>query len=186
MRETKPVGPAPTEARLHEQALAYLARYAATRAGLARVLQRKVDRWVRASEETDEAVIARARAAVGVVVARLAASGVVDDVAFAESRAKSLTRAGRSRLAVAAHLAAKGVDAGLARASLPEEGETELAAALVFARKRRIGPFARDEGDELRALGMLARAGFSREVALRALRMAFDEAEVLVIGLKQS
>jgi regulatory protein len=185
MRERKPV-PVPTEAKLYEQALAYLARYAATRAGVARVLARKVDRWAREAEVPDEAALVAAHAAIGVVVDRLAAAGVIDDAAFAASRARSLVRSGRSRVAVAAHLAARGVAGEVARQSLAEGGESELGAALVFARKRRIGPFARGEVEAVRALGMFARAGFSREVAGRALSMEFDEAEALVIQLKQA
>jgi regulatory protein len=187
--------PSPDEAWLQERALAHLARYAATRAGLARVLARAVDRWGRralAAGEEPEAVAAAsaaARAAVKTVVGRLAASGAVNDAAFAAARARRLVRAGRSRQAVAAHLAAKGVSPEEARAALPEKGEAgELAAALTFARKRRIGPFRRGEEDEeerLRALAMLARAGFPQAVARRALGMAQDEAEAMIIALRR-
>jgi regulatory protein len=187
--------PAPDEAWLQERALAHLARYAATRAGLARILARAVDRWARraiAAGEDAEAVAgqaAGARAAVDGVVGRLAASGAVDDAAFAAARARRLVRAGRSRRAVAAHLVAKGVRPEEARAALPGEGEAgELAAALAFTRKRRIGAFRRGEADaegRLRELAMLARAGFPQEVARRALAMAPDEAEAMVIALRQ-
>ena len=76
------------------------------------------------------------------VVARLAAAGAVNDAAFAESRVRSLVRAGRSRRAIGAHLAAKGVGAEPQRHMLPDGAtDTEFAAALVLARRRRIGPF---------------------------------------------
>jgi regulatory protein len=185
---------APDEASLHDAALAHLARYATTRAGLQRVLERRVDRWARAAADTaeSEAVAAQAdaaRLAVQQVVSRLAATGAVSDAAFAESRARSLVRAGRSRQAVAAHLAAKGVDRDLARATVPEDPETELAAALALARRRRIGPFragdAPDVAGRLRELAMLARAGFPRAVATRALAMEPEEAEALVIALRR-
>ena len=42
-----PPVPLPNDAALHEAALAYLARYAATEAGLTRTLRRAVDRWAR-------------------------------------------------------------------------------------------------------------------------------------------
>ena len=38
----------------------------------------------------------------------------------------------------------------------------------------------------MKAIGMLARAGFSRDVAMRALHMEPEEAEMLVTRLKQS
>ncbi|TDG04393.1 regulatory protein RecX, partial [Paracraurococcus ruber] len=44
-RVPRPAGPPPGEAALREAALAHLARFAATEAGLTRVLRRRVDRW---------------------------------------------------------------------------------------------------------------------------------------------
>jgi regulatory protein len=187
------VGPAPDAAGLHDAALAYLARYAATEATLCRVLERRVARWARAAAATDPDAAATqaamARLMVRDVVARLVAAGAVNDAAFAEARARSLVRAGRSRRAAAAHLAAKGVDPATARTALADDDTTELAAALVLARKRRIGPFrlgeAVDEVGRRREFGMLARAGFPQDVARRALTMDADEAETLVNRLRR-
>jgi regulatory protein len=181
----RPAGPPPAAAARREAALAHLARFAATEAGLARVLARRVDRWARRAEaEAPEArdriaaAAAAAKSAAREVARALAGAGVVDDAAFAEARARRLSRAGRSRRAIAAHLAAKGVEAETARGALPEDAEAELDAALALCRRRRIGPFARDEADapaRLKALGALARAGFPQDVARRALEM--DPAE---------
>jgi regulatory protein len=176
----------PDAASLHAAALAHLARYGTTRAGLTRVLDRRVDRWARESAAEDDAVRA-AKRAVREVVARLAACGAVDDAVFAESRARSLTRVGRSHRAVAAHLAARGVAGETLRQALPQDEETELAAALALARRRRIGPFRAGAADAevlRRELGMLARAGFAQDVALRALRMQPDQAEAMVNRLR--
>jgi regulatory protein len=192
--EARPVGPAPGAPELHEAALDYLARYAATEAGLRRVLERRIDRWARRAErdadpELIAAQAAAAREAVEDVVARLAAAGAVNDQTYAESRARSLVRAGRSRRGAAAHLAAKGVDAATAQSVLPEDAQTELAAALVLARKRRIGPFRRgdppDEAGRWRELGVLARAGFTQDVARQALAMEPDQAEALVNAFRR-
>ncbi len=186
MRDPKPAGPQPNEASLREAAVAYLAKFSATEAGLVRVLDRRIDRWARAANAEPELVL-QSRGWAREVARRLVAAGIVNDSAFAELRAGALTRAGRSRRAVAAHLAARGVDGDVAAAVLPTDSETELGAALAFARRRRIGPFLRPdaEPDEMRALGMLARAGFSHTVALEALRMAPNEAEDAVIRLRQ-
>jgi len=188
-------GPPPDAATLHEAALSHLARYAATEAGLRRVLERRVERWARTAsiDATDpDAITAQAAAArhiVSEVVARLAVAGALNDAAFAESRARSLTRAGRSRRAVAAHLAAKGVDAETLRAQLTDDPERELAAALVLARRKRIGPFRSsappDQRGRLRELAILARAGFPQDVARRALTMEPDEAEAMVNQLRR-
>jgi regulatory protein len=172
--------------------MAHLARFAATEAGLLRVLARRVDRWARAAEaEGQEDVAARAagaQQAAAAVAKRMAAQGAVDDAAFAASRARRLLRAGRSRRATLAHLRGKGVAAETAEAVLPEGQASEFAAALAFCRRRRIGPFARDEAapdGRLKALGALARAGFGRETAQRALDAAPEEAEALLLGARQ-
>jgi regulatory protein len=186
---TIPPSPPPDEAALHEAALAYLARYAATEAGLRAVLNRRIDRWARSIRDRDTLSdqVAAAKQAAKAVVARLAATGAVSDSVFAESRARSLVRAGRSRRAVAARLAAKGVGPDLARAAVPDDPETELAAALILARRRRIGPFrATDTGDRLREFGILARAGFPRTVAEQALAMDADDAEQAIRRLRQA
>ena len=189
----RPAGPPPDEQRLGEAAVAHLARFAATEAGLRRVLLRRVDRWARAAEAEGREDVARqaaaAKAAAAAVARRMAAQGTVDDAAFAESRARRLLRTGRSRRAALAHLREKGVDAGTAAAALPEGEEAELSAALAFCRRRRIGPFATVEATpeaRLKALAALARAGFGREVAGQALRMPPEEAEARLIAARQA
>lgn len=163
----------------------HLARFAATEAGLLRVLDRRILRWQHATESAPE-VIVPARAAAREVVRALTASGMLDDAGFAAARSRRLVRAGRSRVAVSAHLAAKGVDAETAGTVLPD-AEAEFLAAVAFVRRRRIGPFrAPDvEGDDNREMGMLARAGFPREVAARALRLDPEAAAELLAALKR-
>ena len=190
----RPAGPPPDRASLHEAALRHLARYAATQAGMLRVLERRILRWQRAASADSEAAAPALRAA-REVVAALAATGVIDDAGFAAARARRLVRAGRSRRAVSAHLQAKGVSAETAGAALPGEA-AEMAAAVALARRRRVGPFRRSEDggpDEnapdaearARTLAIFARAGFGREVAERALRLDADEAAEWLLSLKQ-
>jgi regulatory protein len=190
-RSARLVGRPPDTAALHEAAVAYLARYAATEAGLRRVLERRVARWAGRAvatmdAETIAAATARAHAAIAEVVRQLAAAGAVSDAAFAVIRARVLLRGGRSRQAVAAELAARGVRADTARAALEAEETDELSAALVLARRRRIGPFRDGDEDRRRELAMLARAGFSPEVANQALRTPREEAEEMVTRLRRN
>ena len=184
-RPTPPPGPAPSETALHEAALNHLARYATTRAGLIAVLDRRIARWLRAAErdETTEAAGRAARQTARRVADKLVALGVVNDAAFAESRARSLTRAGRSRRAVAAHLAARGIASETAQTVLPDNPDAELAAAIAHARRRRLGPFRTAPADaarQLKELAAFARAGFSRDIAQRALGMEHADAEALL------
>ena len=201
-RERRPptAGPAPTEARLHEAALNHLARFAATEAGLTRVLQRRVARWGQRAEREGMApeaiapILAQGRTAAAQVARRLVAAGAVDDSAFAAARARRLARAGRSRRAIAAHLAAKGVDGAMAADTLEEAGMDEVTAALAHLRRRRQGPFAPNPPEEaeaaravrMKAMAALARAGFPREVAEAALDMEAAEAEARLIESRRA
>ncbi len=178
----------PDQQTLHEAALHHLSRYATTAAGLTRVLDRRIARWAAAAGGGDrgetQATAAEARRVARLVVVRLVESGVVDDAGFATARAQRLARGGRSRRAVAAHLSARGVDAATTRAALTDDPAGELASALVYARRRRIGPFRVatevDADAARRELAMLARAGFPRDVAMRALRTPAAEAHEIV------
>lgn len=188
----RPVPAVPTPASLHAAALSYLARYAATEAGLRAVLERRIDRWARSVTGDRDAVagtVAALKQEARQIAARLAASGLVNDAEYAQSRAAGLLRSGRSRRAVTARLAAKGVSGDLARAALPEDPDAELNAALVLARKRRIGPFRRGDAPDMagkrREMAMLARAGFPQPVASKALTMTAEEAEARILAFRQ-
>jgi regulatory protein len=183
-RRDIPAGKPPDAARLREAALAHLARFGTTEAGLRRVLERRVDRWARrAGDEGQLAELVAPQVALGkqaaAEVARaLAGVGAVDDAAFAAARTKRLAQSGRSRRAIAAHLAAKGVDGSTAGALLEEVDE--LTAALGHLKRRRAGPFAPEHPPapeaRLKALAALARAGFSRDLAERALDLDPEDA----------
>lgn len=152
-----------TPAYLQRAAMHYLERYSAPAAQLRRVLTRKVALSCRHHGE-DPAVHA---AALDDVVARCIASGLVDDRRFAEARAATLRRRGRSARAVAATLAAKGVGRELAEQASSVGDEEELAAARKAARRKRLGPWSRGGRAENRQkdLAAMARAGFTITVA---------------------
>ncbi|CAA7619773.1 Regulatory protein RecX [Candidatus Terasakiella magnetica] len=153
---------------LENAALHYLERYASSRANLRRVLMRKVDRSLThwgGERET-------AAAQVDTVISKLATLGYLDDSAYAETKARALHRRGGSLRVIRASLAAKGVEAETTEAALialaEDSGLPDLAAAIAFARRRRLGPFRLPEvRAELRTkdLAALGRAGFSWEIA---------------------
>jgi regulatory protein len=160
---------------------------------VSRVLERKTAAWARRAARTQQpevvaAELAACRETIAAVVERLREVRLVDDASFAETRARRLGGEGRSRRAIAAHLEAKGVDSTTARQALPD-AESELAAALVFARKRRIGPFERDagrswKGDEdderRRGLTAMARAGYDWDLCERIFAMDLEQAEEII------
>jgi regulatory protein len=181
----------PDTASLYQAALDYLARYASAEAGLRRVLERRIDRWVRAQPDPDAAEPAYqvARAAIDGVVRRLTEAGALSDTAFAENRARNLLRSGQSNRSIQMRLVAKGVPRDVARSVSAADAETELAAALVLARKRRIGPYRlADDPDaavRVKEMGVLARAGFSRDVAKQALETSREDADNQIFELRR-
>jgi regulatory protein len=152
---------------------------------------RRIDRWARAQSDRDaaEPILEAARAAVEALVKRLADTGAISDAAFAESRARSLVRGGQSSRSIQMRLVAKGVASELARSASDADVETELAAALVLARKRRIGPYrAAEQADaavRLKEMGLLARAGFSRDIIEQALGTPREDAERRIFDLRR-
>ncbi|WP_068173180.1 RecX family transcriptional regulator [Neokomagataea thailandica] len=193
---------APDFRTLRETALAHLARFATTEQGLRQMLERRLRRWgmraVQAGLKEDELAekLGAMRGMIDDVVYAMRALGAVDDPGFARIKAAHLARSGRSRRAVEARLQQKGVDADTARValaySLGERGEAsakeaELAAALILARKRRVGPFQREDRpqeEHNRVLGIFARNGFSRDVSEVALAMDRYDAEERIIAFR--
>jgi regulatory protein len=181
----------PDAGSLYEAALDYLARYAATEAGLRRVLERRIDGWMRAQPDAEaaEPVASAAREAIDGVLRRLAEAGALSDAAFAEIKARTLVQSGRSTRGVQMRLVAKGVTPDMARQAAATDAETELAAALVLARKRRIGPYRMAQGADAKArtkeMGVLARAGFSRDIAQQALDVSREDAEARIFELRR-
>jgi regulatory protein len=181
----------PDAGGLYQASLDYLARYAATEAGLRRVLERRIDRWARAQPdaETAEPVVQAAQAAMDDVIRRLTEAGALSDTTFAENRARNLVRSGQSTRSIQTRLVAKGVAPDVARRASAADADTELAAALVLARKRRIGPYRvaedADAGARMKEIGVLARAGFSHDVAKQALDTSREDAEERIFELRR-
>ena len=157
-----------SEATLRKAALHYLGRYAASAAQLERILMTKVERSARI-HGTDRAEGGRM---VGQLIAKLAASGLLDDRAYAAAMTRSLHRRGASAKATRYKLAARGVASELVDEALNalerEVGEPDLAAAIAYVRRRRLGPYRaadRREAQRDRDLAALARAGFTYDIA---------------------
>ena len=147
------------EAKLRELALAYVGRYSTTRAKLSAYLARKIrERGWAGPGEADLAALADA----------FAERGYIDDAAYALAKSQALTARGFGRRRVMDKLRAAGVDEADGQ-SAREHAEAEaVAAALKFAERRRIGPFALGVGDPKdrdKAIGAMIRAGHSFAIA---------------------
>jgi regulatory protein len=150
--------------KLYARALHYLERYAASAAGVRGVLRRGLLRDARRGEVIPE----QASQWIDDVIACLIREKYLDDVQFSDMRVRSLRRSGASALRVRQKMAVKGVAAPLVETALAGEGVvSERAAAVIFARKRRLGPYtSRGDRAELRdkQLQALARAGFALDI----------------------
>jgi regulatory protein len=161
-------------ADLQDRALDYLGRYAASTRRLRQVLTRRIRRSADAHEFDPAPLLAELER----VIVRLTRSGLLNDTAFAEMKARNLNRRGGSRLQIAAKLAASGVAAGERTRAIErleeETPDAEFAAAVAYAKRRRLGAFRAkaDDSPERRRkdLAAMARAGFAFAVAQRALR----------------
>lgn len=161
-----------TATHLGNVALWYLQRFAASADSLRKVLMRRVEKSARAHDTDRE----EGAAFVEDIIARFRASGLLDDRVYAEGRTRSLHRRGISTRGIRARLAVKGVGGGDIDAALQaladETPEPDLAAAIAYARRRRIGPWRKGDHREERRerdLAALARQGFGYDIARRVI-----------------
>ena len=173
-----------TADKLRRTAESYVARFSSSAEQLRRVLMRRVERSARA-HGTDREEGARMADA---IVARYLDLRLIDDSAFARSRAAGLFNRGEAPGAIRQRLAAQGVGAEDIEAALDHLlSETEDAgtyddlaakAAIRFARRSRIGPFRRQPADadgKRRELARMARRGFGLEIARRIVYAETEE-----------
>jgi regulatory protein len=172
--------PAPSRARserppldaagLERLALHYVGRYATTRAKLREYLARKLRE--RGWSGDDQAPIAA-------LAEKIAGLGYIDDRAFAAARGAALTRRGYGGARVAMALRAAGIEEDDAAPVRETAAGDAWEAAIAFARRRRIGPFARAEsGDpdtQRRAMAAMMRAGHAPGIARRLCTAAPGE-----------
>jgi regulatory protein len=145
--------------RLHELALFYVGKFATTRAKLTYYLNRKLRE--RGWEGDSPPEVER-------LVERLASSGLVDDALYALSKSRSLSERGYGVARVRQSLRAAGVGEEDGTAAHELAVEEAASAALRYARRRRIGPYADiapDRGGRERALAAMIRAGHAFEMA---------------------
>jgi regulatory protein len=161
-RARKPRPPLDEEG-LERLALFYAGRYATTRAKLRTYLDRKVKErgWGGSGSPPVERL-----------VEKLAELRYVDDKAFASSRSAALTRRGFGERRVSEALRAAGIAADDAEPAREEARESAWAAALRFAERKRLGPYAETRADPAarqKATGAMLRAGHPMDLVRRIL-----------------
>lgn len=151
---------------LRSMALSYVSRYATTQARLVRYLERKIDErgWNHPSAPP-----------IADIVARCCSLGYVNDESFAMARASALRRRGYGERRIKMALFATGIDASLAEQVSQDDEDSAYQAALAYARRKRIGPFATTpvpSEKKPKLIAAMLRAGHSFELARTIL--AFD------------
>ena len=169
MAHSKRPKPPLDSADLERLALRYVERYATTRYKLNAYLTRKIrERGWGGEGEPDAARIAE----------RMAELGYVDDAGFAEARISALSRRGYGARRVHPALRHAGIETDLSEALAPEIDAEAQASALAWARRRRVGPWAREAADprlrERQAAAMM-RAGHAPQLAWKIVKMAPGE-----------
>ncbi|MEO6582191.1 MAG: RecX family transcriptional regulator [Sphingomicrobium sp.] len=139
--------------KLNELALAYVGRFATTRAKLRAYLLRKVrERGWDDGPPADVDALAE----------RFAEQGYVDDAAYALSKSRSLTGRGYGLRRVDQSLRVAGVEEPDAAPARDLARSEAVGSALRFAERRHLGPFAIHTPDRKlreRAIGAMIRAG---------------------------
>ena len=171
-RSTPKLLPPYDAAGLERIALDYAARYATTRAKLSAYLRRKLRERGWDGEDAPP---------VEALVARFSERGYVDDRAFASARTDSLLRRGYGARRIGTALRAAGIDADVAGELRERIGAGAEEAALLYARRKRIGPFAGrvpDPAEKRRWIASMARAGHSIDLVLRVLGAEAEEEDI--------
>lgn len=163
--------------RLEELALRYVERFATTRAKLRSYLARKLRErgWEGPGEPRLEAI-----------AERFADLGYVDDSAYALAKAQALSGRGYGKRRLTEKLRMAGVDEPDGEAARAHADGEALNAALRFAQRRRIGPFALSDAADPRqrekSLAAMLRAGhpfaLAREIVDLPPGEPFDGAEI--------
>jgi regulatory protein len=148
--------PLPLSAKqLEELALRYVGRYATSRAKLTSYLARKLrERGWDGDREPDVEALA----------GRFCELGYVDDSAYALMKSQSLSSRGYGRRRLDEKLRADGIDEEDSAPAFDHADTQAVDAALRFARRRRIGPFAAAEAhpkQREKGIAAMVRAGHS-------------------------
>ena len=157
-RQPRKPRPPLNAARLDELALHYVSRFATSRAKLTSYIGRKIRERGWDGEAADIAAL----------VERLVRLGYIDDRAYALAKSRSLTSRGygEGRVRQALHIAGIGEEEAV-EARDHASGQA-VDAALHYARRRRIGPYALDVMDikqRQRAMASMIRAGHAFAIA---------------------
>lgn len=176
----------------------YLGRYASSRENFRRVMMRKIDK---SCKDNPDQSYEKCCYLLNQTIEKFDRLGYLDDEKYALSQYRQMRLKGKSFLFICQKLKEKGVPSEIIETmchndteSPAHDQETEYKTALRLCQKKRIGAFRRhesrqpaDQADIYRKeLARLARAGFSYDVAKKALDTPREKAEEFISQLQQN
>ncbi|MBI3418862.1 MAG: RecX family transcriptional regulator [Proteobacteria bacterium] len=148
MQPQKNYTPKPlTRTRLEELALRYVGRYAASRAMLEGTLMNHFRRARRVQKDLIEAEVKKWIAEITAAAVR---KGWLNDESYAQMIINQGKKSGWSKYKINQKLVAKGIAPALIKDLLQDDAESEFQAALVYARRKALGPFRKKKDTDPR------------------------------------
>jgi regulatory protein len=171
-----------TEKYLYNSGLAYLQRFPTSTAHFKTVMGRKIDKSCYYHKEQDQQECLKLLDKTAQQFQQL---GLLDDAAYLKGMVTSYRRRGLPARQIELKLRQKGYDTNAIHHTLKEHDLDEYqcengdySAALIFARKKRLGPFDITKSKAFdKSIAAMARAGYGFQIAEKILNMDYDEAE---------
>jgi regulatory protein len=154
--------------KLHDLTMAYVARFATSTGKLQRYLEQKI----RTSEWTGDEP-----PRIDALIEKCCALGLIDDKDFAERKTQSLARRGYGPARVRSTLRYSGINENLSEETLSNftnDPDAMEQAALVYAKKRKFGPFAMhlpSPMERQKQTAAMLRAGHTFEIVRKILAL---------------
>lgn len=181
-RPKKPIKKTPkriTETYLHNAGLYYLQRFSSSSGNFRRVMLNKIEKSCRAHPDQSKQNCIEL---LDTLIKKFEELDLLNDSNYTRSQVHALRRRGKSARYIHNHLASKALSKELIDEMLKLDQnehnqedlkQSDIEAAFIHARKKRIGPYRRtDLNKEInlnKELANMARAGFSYEIAQKVL-----------------
>lgn len=163
---------------LHNSGLYYLQRFSSSVENFRRVFKRKIINSCRHHIDQD---LESCFELLEKIIENFKRVDLLNDETYAQGKINSLRRSGQSTKSVIQKMQVKGINQEMTQEMLRKfedrDENSELNAALIFARKKRIGPYTNfeKEFDYTKQLAAMARAGFSYEISAKIIKMTQDD-----------
>jgi len=167
-----------TESYLTNSGKFYLERFAASTEQFRRVMTRKIRK---SCAHHPDQQLEDCLAGLEKIIVKFQSAGFLNDAGYSTGLALSLKNRGWPRGRIIMRLKEKGISPDLIERAVPPAAEGgDFHDALIWIKRKKIGPYATREKSFDKNLASLGRAGFDYHSASKALRLSKEEAEELL------